>query len=61
MGVVLISIGGLSLIAWAVRVMIRMDKVNRERVQRRLDLWEAEGRVGPPPGDYLGGGSTAIT
>jgi hypothetical protein len=60
-GVVLISIGGLLLIVWAVRVMIRMEKVNRERVQRRRELWEAEGRIGPPPGDYIGRGGSATS
>jgi hypothetical protein len=55
MGVAAISIGGLLLIVWAVRVMIRVDKVNSERVKRRQELWEAEGGTGPPPGDYMGG------
>jgi hypothetical protein len=55
MGVVVISIGGLLLTAWVVRVMMRLDNVNRERALRRREAWEAEGRSGAPPDDYIRG------
>jgi hypothetical protein len=60
-GIIVISVGGLALVAVTVWLMIRSDRVNRERANLRLEAWEAEGGVGAPPSDYLGGGSTSIT
>jgi hypothetical protein len=59
-GIVLISVGGLALIAGAIRLMVWSDRRNRQRVERRLETWKADGSVGPPPSDYLGSGSTGI-
>jgi hypothetical protein len=59
-GIVLIAIGGVALVAGALWLMIRSDLVNRQRVERRREAWEREGGVGPPPGDYLGRGSSSI-
>jgi hypothetical protein len=56
MGMVAISIGGLLLIVWVFRLMSRADRVNRQRVQRRREIWEAEGGPGPEPRDYIGRG-----
>jgi hypothetical protein len=36
MGIIAISIGGLLLIIWVLRLMSRADRVNRQRVQRRV-------------------------
>jgi hypothetical protein len=59
--IVLIAVGGLALVAGALRLMVRSDRVNRERAEQRREAWKSEGSVGPPPSDYLGGGSTSIT
>jgi hypothetical protein len=59
--VIVISVGGLALVTSTVWLMIRSDRVNRERAKLRRQAWEAEGGVGAPPSDYLGGGSTSIT
>jgi type II secretory pathway component PulJ len=56
MGIIAISIGGLLLIVWVFRLMSRADRANRQRVQRRREIWEAEGGTGPEPSDYIGRG-----
>jgi hypothetical protein len=56
MGIIAISIGGLLLIVWVFRLMSRADRVNRQRAQRRREIWEAEGGTGPEPSDYIGRG-----
>jgi hypothetical protein len=53
MGIIAISIGGLLLIVWVFRLMSRADRVNRQRVQRRREIWEAEGGAGPHPDNYM--------
>jgi hypothetical protein len=53
MGVIAITVGGLLLIVWVVRLMNRADKVNRQRVQHRQEIWEAEGGTGPHPDNYM--------
>jgi hypothetical protein len=52
-GIIVISVGGLALVAMTVWLMIRSDRVTRERARLRLEAWEAEGGVGPPPNDYF--------
>lgn len=61
MGIIAISIGGLLLIIWMFRLMSSADRVNRQRVQRRREIWEAEGGTGPEPSDYIGRGSGSIS
>lgn len=57
MTIVLLVIGGLVLVSGSVWVMIRFDRVTRQRAERRLAAWRAAGGVGPPPGDYIGLGT----
>ena len=60
MGIIVISCGGLLLVVWVFRLMRKADRVNRERAQRRREIWEAEGRPGPEPNNYMGSGTTSI-
>lgn len=39
----------------AVWLFVRMDRVNRQRIELRRAAWKAEGREGEPPLNYLGG------
>ena len=49
---VIIAIGVFLLILTVmVAVMSRVDHVAQQRIQRRREAWEADGRIGPCPGD----------
>jgi hypothetical protein len=54
---ILLVIAGLVLVTGSVCVLIRFDRVTRQRAEQRLAAWKAAGEVGPPPGDYIGLGS----
>lgn len=41
--------GGLVIIALMMVVFIRLDRINRQRVERRRQAWEAGGCVDPYP------------
>jgi hypothetical protein len=45
---------GVSLVVIAVMIagMIRLERVQRRRIQRRRDAWKAVGGVGTCPGDH---------
>ncbi|MET0475200.1 MAG: hypothetical protein ABW001_11225 [Mycobacterium sp.] len=58
MGMILICIGGVAMVAGAIPLMMWSDRVTRTRVEQRLERWEATGREGPRPGDYIGGGGS---
>jgi hypothetical protein len=53
---VLLATGGSVLVAGSVWLMIRFDRVTRQRAERRLAAWKAAGEVGAPPDDYIRGG-----
>lgn len=57
--VVLILVVGLAIVAVVVGLMVRMDRVNRRRVERRREAWKAAGAVEAYPDDYIGRGYIA--
>jgi hypothetical protein len=57
----LIFVAVIAIIAGVVGVMMRADRVQRRRIQRRRrEAWKAAGGVGPCPGDDNYGGSYII-
>jgi hypothetical protein len=60
MGAIAISLGGMLVVVAVVRLMIRADRTNRQRAQRRREIWQAEGGAGPDPGDYIKSGGGMI-
>lgn len=51
-GQAILVMGGLVvMLAMVTAWMIRLDRVNRRRIQRRRDAWKAAGGVGTCPGD----------
>jgi hypothetical protein len=49
---VLLVGGSLVIIAVIIAVMIRLERVQRRRIQRRREAWKAAGGVGTCPGDH---------
>jgi hypothetical protein len=46
--------GSLVILAVMIAVMIRLDRIYRQRIQRRRQAWKAEGGIGTCPGDDTG-------
>jgi hypothetical protein len=38
-----------------ITVMVRVNRISRQRIERRREAWKAEGNEGPYPGDDPGG------
>ena len=53
---VLVAGAGAVIIALAIVVMLRLERVQRGWIKRRRDAWKAAGGVGPGPDDYIGRG-----
>jgi hypothetical protein len=56
---VLILSVGLAIVAGLVSLMVRMNRVNRRRSERRREAWKAAGGVDACPDDYIGRGYTS--
>jgi hypothetical protein len=56
MTTVLLLLAGLAFVAGLVAVMIRLERSQRRLIERRRAAWEAEGRVGAHPDDFIGHG-----
>ena len=50
---ILIFVVGLAIVAGVVGLMIRLERVDRRRIERRREAWKAEGCVGRCPGDDM--------
>jgi hypothetical protein len=62
MTAILLLLVGLALVAGLVAVMIRLERAQRRVIERRREAWEAEGRVGAHPDDFIGrGGFSGFT
>ena len=55
----LISVVSLAIVAGLVGLMIRLERVQRRRIERRREAWKAAGGVGAYPDDYIGRGFTS--
>jgi hypothetical protein len=49
----------LVIIALMIAVMIRFERVQHRRIERRREAWKAAGGVDPYPDDYIGRGFTS--
>jgi hypothetical protein len=56
MTAILLVLVGLAFVAGLVAVMIRLERSQRRLIERRREGWEAEGRVGAHPDDFIGRG-----
>jgi hypothetical protein len=59
-GLIVLGVGGASLIASVIAVMVRVDRASQRKLDRMRAEWEAGGRVDPWPGRgswYSGGGN----
>jgi hypothetical protein len=56
MTAILLVLVGLAFVAGLVAVMIRLERSQRRLIERRREAWEAEGRVGAHPDDFIGRG-----
>jgi len=62
--IVLIFVVGIAIIAGVISLMMRMERRHRQLIERRRELWRAEGSVGTEPGRWpacggYGGGGTS--
>jgi len=46
----------LAIIAVMIMVMVRLERVQRRRIERRREAWKAAGGVDAHPDDYIGHG-----
>ena len=53
---ILTLVVGLAIVAGAVGLMIRLERVQRRRIERRREAWKAAGGVDAGPDDYIGHG-----
>jgi hypothetical protein len=53
---VLLVGGSLVIVAVMITVMIRLNRVQHRRIQRRREAWKAAGGVDASPDDYIGHG-----
>jgi hypothetical protein len=58
MAMIVLVVGGLGVITASVWWMVRLDRVNRQRIDRARAAWTAAGKAGEPSLDYLGGGGS---
>ena len=61
MDIVIITICSAVVIAGLLKWMIRLDRVNRERAERRRADWLEAGGEGAPPDNYISGGGPGIS
>ena len=55
--VLVVGISGV--VIWAmIAVMMRLERVQRRRIQRRREAWKATGGEGSGPDDYMGSGGS---
>jgi hypothetical protein len=47
---------GMAIVAALVGLMIRLERVQRRRIERRREAWKAAGGVDAYPDDYMGHG-----
>jgi hypothetical protein len=58
--VVIVGFGGLALVATTIKVMIRMNRSERQIMERRMAEWRAAGSIpGDKPNFYAGQGGSS--
>jgi hypothetical protein len=55
MTALLIFVAGMAIVVGLVWVMIRLERAQRRRIERRREAWKAAGGVDAYPDDYIGG------
>ena len=55
---ILVFVVGMAIVAGIVWVMVRLNRINHQRVQRRREAWKAAGAVDADPDEYIGRGFT---
>ena len=54
---VLLAGGSLLIMAMMITAMIRMNRAQHRRIQRRREAWRAAGGTDAEPDDYIGSGT----